>query len=185
MKNDQIKKNIIAGKARSTIPAKKESPKLKKTVQLSDEFLEEIHKKIISSSALNGGFDILMFKIENIDNNQKELVEKVDKIHDAIYDQDAGIFSKINELNLSSSRKFNEADQKILELSSWKNHKEKDEEKIEDELDETTEKLLTLEKTIENLQNTKNNVWGVFRWLLVAIAGGSLTMFFKWLETRL
>jgi len=70
------------------------SQRSKKTVEAQKVVLEAIHKKIVSSAALNGGFDILMFKIEKIEQNQEQLVNKVDKIHDAIYDPNDGIFSK-------------------------------------------------------------------------------------------
>jgi len=156
-----------------------------KSNQVTDEVLDDIHKKIISSSALNGGFDILMFKIEKIEQNQEALVEKVDKIHDAIYDPDDGIFSKMNSSNISTIEKINETDQRLIALAEWKKRKEKDEEKIEESVEESSMKLSSLQKSVDDLQKSKNIVWNTLRWILVAIAGGSLTLMFKWLENKL
>ena len=52
----------------------------------SKSTLDEIQKKLSNSSALNGGFETLLYKIDKIEQSQGQLVNKVDKIHDAIYD---------------------------------------------------------------------------------------------------
>jgi len=147
--------------------------------------LDDIHKKIIGSSALNGGFDILMFKIEKIEQNQEQLVDKVDKIHDAIYDPSDGIFSKLSESNADHAQKINETEQKLIEINEWKKQKDKDSQKSESELEETSEKVQSLQKNVDDLVQSKSIVWSAARWILVAIAGGTLTLLFKWLETKI
>ena len=147
--------------------------------------LDDIHKKIIGSAALNGGFDILMFKIEKIEQNQEQLVDKVDKIHDAIYDPNDGIFSKLNESNADHAQKINETEQKLIEINEWKKQKDKDHQKSEVELEETSEKVQNLQKNVDDLVQSKGIIWSATRWILVAIAGGSLTLLFKWLETKI
>ena len=147
--------------------------------------LDDIHKKIIGSAALNGGFDILMFKIEKIEQNQEQLVDKVDKIHDAIYDPSDGIFSKLSESNADHAQKINETEQKLIEINEWKKQKDKDSQKSESELEETSEKVQSLQKNVDDLVQSKSIVWSAARWILVAIAGGTLTLLFKWLETKI
>ena len=163
-------------------------PKTQRTKNVNEiqkvVLLDDIHKKIISSAALNGGFDVLMFKIEKIEQNQEQLVDKVDKIHDAIYDPSDGIFSKISESNAQNLQKINETDQKLIEISEWKKQREKVSEKSEIEIEETTEKVQTIQKSIDDLVKSKNTIIAAARWLLVAIAGGSLTLLFKWIETK-
>jgi len=151
----------------------------------NDQVLGDIHKKITSSSALNGGFDVLMFKIEKIEQNQEEIVGKVDKIHDAIYDPDDGIFSKMSSSNVKTIEKINETDQRLIEIAEWKKRREKDEDKIEESVEEASTRLSSLQKSVDDLQKSKNTVWGFLRWILVAVAGGSLTLMFKWLESKL
>lgn len=157
----------------------------RKNQSQKQEVLDDIHKKIIGSAALNGGFDALMFKIEKIEQNQEQLVTKVDKIHDAIYDPQDGIFSKISEANLDTTNKLNETEQKIIEVTEWRKQKVKEDTKLEAIADESSTKINSLEKNVDDLVKSKNLLTGVFRWVLVAIAGGSLTLLFKWLESKL
>ena len=59
------------------------------------ELLESIAKKIADSKALNGGFDRLVVMVEGIQDKQEEAGRKLDKVTDAIYDPDNGIYSRI------------------------------------------------------------------------------------------
>lgn len=147
--------------------------------------LGDIHKKIASSAALNGGFDTLLYKIDKIEQSQGELVGKVDKIHDAIYDPNDGLFSKMSETKLENSEKFSAVEAKLADISTWKNYKEKNEEKKEGEHDEAVVKIVSLEKSVDSLVKSKNATWSVLKWLGVALGGGILTLAFKWLETIL
>lgn len=179
------KNRILADSLKKSSSSKTVRPSRSKSNQATEEVLGDIHKKIISSSALNGGFDILMFKIERIEQNQAEIVGKVDKIHDAIYDPNDGIFSKMNSSNMNTIEKINETDQRVIEISEWKKRREKDEEKIEENVEESSARLSSLQKSVDDLQKSKNIAWGVIRWILVALAGGSLTLAFKWLEGKM
>jgi len=153
---------------------------LKKT-----DALDEISKKLSSSSALNGGFETLLFKIDKIEQSQGQLVSKVDKIHDAIYDPSDGIFSKLGEYKLENASKVNEIEQSINELSLWKETKSKEEDKAEKIEDKTKEKLSNLEKSVDSLVRNKNNIWDILKWLFVAIGGGIITLTVKWIESKI
>lgn len=189
------KKKIDSSKSRSSENLRSSARKSKRPKRatrgninvnvLDPQVLGDIHKKIISSAALNGGFDVLMYKIEKIEQNQEQLVDKVDKIHDAIYDPNDGIFSKISSSNAESTEKINETEQKLIEITQWKKQKEKEDGKMEEEIEDSVTRLSTLQKNVEDLVKSKKAAWGVFRWILVAVAGGSLTLLFKWLETKL
>lgn len=159
--------------------------------------LGDIHKKIASSAALNGGFDTLLYKIDKIEQSQGQLVtnigkieenqchlsDKVDKIHEAIYDPNDGLFSKISEAKLENTQKFSDVESKLSEISTWKKYKEKSEDKIDIQHDEANIKLNTLERSVESLVKSKTATWSILKWLGVALGGGILTLCFKWLET--
>lgn len=153
------------------------------SVKNSSQTLDEIQKKILSSSALNGGFETLLYKIDKIEQSQGQLVSKVDKIHDAIYDPNDGIFSKLGEYKLENTNKVNEVTQQISELQIWKDNKEKEEIKLEVVEDKTKEKLITLEKSVDSLVRNKNNAWAVMKWFMVAVGGGGITLLIKWIES--
>jgi hypothetical protein len=149
------------------------------------DLLDEIQRKISSSAALNGGFDTLLFKIDKIEQCQGQIVTKVDKIHDSIYDPSDGIFARISESKIENSHQHNEFSQKLAELSEWKKYKEKTESKHDATVDEASEKIASLEKTVDSLTKSRNVAWDVFKWLAVALAGGGVTLLFKWLEGKI
>ena len=72
----------------------------------------------------------------------------------------------------------------MIELSGWKKHKEKESEKSELELEETSEKVQIIQKNVDDLVKSKNTINAVARWILVALTGGFLTLLFKWIETK-
>lgn len=169
--------------------AKKPSPvttaRISTTSSGNGVLLDDIHKKLASSAALNGGFDTLLHKIDKIEQSQGQLVTKVDKIHDAIYDPNDGIFSKIAESKLETTQKFADVEHKLSDVSSWKHYKE-----IEDKKDETVagasaDKLAKMEKTVDNLVASKEKSWAIVKWLLVAVGGGVVSLLFSWLQGKL
>lgn len=147
--------------------------------------LDDIQKKISSSSALNGGFDTLLYKIDKIEQSQGQLVSKVDKIHDAIYDPQEGIFSKLNEYKLENTNKINDINQSITEFKIWKDYKSKEELKEEEDSDTSKKKIDTLERSVDSLVKSKQTAWSILKWLGVALGGGVITLLFGWLETKL
>lgn len=151
----------------------------------SDEALADIKSKLHSSTVLNGGFDILLHKIDKIEQGQGQIVGKVEKIHDAIYDPSEGIFSKLSETKVEYTQQFGLLEQKMIEISEWKKHKEKADDKLEIVNDDLSAKFLLIEKSVDTLSKSRATVWGVFKWVGVAIGGAIVTLLFKFLESKL
>lgn len=147
--------------------------------------LDDIQKKIMSSAALNGGFDTLLYKIDKIEQSQGQLVTKVDKIHDAIYDPQEGIFSKLNEYKLENTNKINDINQSLTEFKIWKDYKNKEELKEEEDTDTSKKKINDLERSVDSLVKSKQATWSILKWLGVALGGGIITLLFGWLETKI
>ena len=99
--------------------------------QESSKLIKNIHQKIDSSAALNGGFDRLLYKIDGIEKSQTQIVQKVDKIHEAIYHPDDGLFSRIATNKANQAESLNKLEQQIDEISYWKSHVSKAEEELE------------------------------------------------------
>jgi len=153
--------------------------------QAGSTVLDDIHQKIHNSAALNGGFDTLLHKIDKIEHGQGQLVSKVDKIHEAIYDPNEGVFSKLSEFKLENYQKFSEISQHMSEINEWKKHREKIDDKKEDMLDSSTSKIVYLENSVESLMKSKASTWSLVKWIAVAVGGGVVTILFKWIESKL
>jgi hypothetical protein len=146
--------------------------------------LSEIQSKLASSSALNGGFDTLLFKIDKIEQSQGNLVAKVDKIHEAIYDPQDGIFSKISDYRLNNTNEVNDVRQKITELQTWKTHSERDNMRDDRAVEVAARKIIALENSVGSLTKSKETAASIFRWLIVAVGGALVTFAFDWLQKR-
>ena len=146
--------------------------------------LSEIQKKLADSAALNGGFDTLLFKIDKIEQSQGNLVSKVDKIHEAIYDPQDGIFSKLSEYRLNNTNEVNDVKQKITELQVWKIHAEKEDLKDDKAVELASKKITILENNVESLTKSKDTAWSFFRWIIVAVGGAVVTFALDWLQKK-
>lgn len=146
--------------------------------------LDEINKKLNSSAALNGGFDTLLYKIDKIEQSQGQLVSKVDKIHDAIYDPSEGIFSKLSEYKLENANTVNDVVHDISELQIWRDMKDKEEVVDATSTQENKKKLGDLERSVTDLIRNKNNIWSVMKWFMVAFGGACITLLVKWIENK-
>ena len=62
------------------------------------ELLEMLVKKMGESPALNGGFDKLYLLIEHIKEEQAKSGVKLDKVSDALYDPNHGLFSRVRAI---------------------------------------------------------------------------------------
>lgn len=118
---------------------------------LPDEIIDAVKllPKIARSPALNGGFDRLVVqvqkidevlnertsKLESIDNNQQVISEKLDKIHDAIYEPDEGLYARIRDVEVTRNKVelIDDLEKEVLIL--------KEKEKIEIALNKEDEKL--------------------------------------------
>lgn len=134
----------------------------------STKLLHNIHQKLDSSAALNGGFDRLLYKIDGIENSQNQIVSKVDKIHDAIYDPDEGLFARIAAQKAS-----------ITEFSAWKQEHAESNEECGKEADEIQIKLQKLESSITGIEKFQSILFSGIKWAGVAVGGGIVTLLFK------
>lgn len=134
--------------------------------------LKQIQKKFSSSSALGDGFDVLLVKIDKIEENQEKISSKVDLIHEAIYHPDEGLFSRINSVK---SDNIGELDKKIQQIESWKASKSAS---VEEEKD-LKKKVEAHQVNLDNIESWKKNVNSLGKWILVALAGGALSLGFR------
>ena len=150
---------------------------------VSQRLLHNIQQKLEKSAALNGGFDKLLYKIDNIENNQNIIANKVDKIHEAIYDPDDGLFARITINKVDQNASITEVEKQVIELSTWKQQKEKVFEQSEDINNIFNLKLNNIENSLDNLNKFKTTSIGLAKWFLAALGGGVITIIFKAIYT--
>ena len=150
---------------------------------VSQRLLQNIQQKLEKSAALNGGFDKLLYKIDSIENSQNLIANKVDKIHEAIYNPDEGLFARMSASKVEHSNAVNGIEKKVIEISTWKDQKEKSGNQLDAEVEKFGNKIITMENTIENLIKFKSSTLGLAKWAMAAIGGGVITILFKVLYT--
>lgn len=140
--------------------------------------LVDIQRKV-SSPALNGGFDKLMYKVSSIEENQRKMDEKVNLIHDAINHPEHGIFSKISGIKTSMLESQHEFDKKLNEIDGWKKQQDKISEKEDSEFNESMKSITQMQTQVNDLIESKKFVYTVLKWTGAAFGGGVVTLLFK------
>jgi len=153
--------------------------------QESVKLLNNIHHKLHNSAALNGGFDKLIYMIDGIEKSQIQIVEKVDKIHEAIYHPDDGLFARIASNKSLQIESTSLVEKQIDNLTSWRDQIEVDNEKKEEENEELKLKFQRLETSIETIKNFQLLTISIAKWAIVAFGGGLITLVFKILYEKL
>lgn len=145
----------------------------------SQRLLQNIQQKLNQSAVLNGGFDRLFYKIDSIEANQTAMANKVDKIHEAIYDPDEGLFARITNNKAAQNESIADVEKSVGELNVWKEQKEKSIENVAEKSEKISEKLTSIENEVGDLNNFKTLTIGTVKWFLAAVGGGIATIVFK------
>ena len=134
------------------------------------ELLEVIAKKLADSKALNGGFDKLCLMIEHIQEKQNETGVKLDKVSEALYDPDNGLFSRVKDIEQKIDGNMNEIEKKIeivpdvkTDIHDLKKFQKTIEEICGNQLNELSE-LVKLRKNLSTIY------WGFAATIILGIA---------------
>lgn len=121
--------------------------------QKDRDLLEQINKKLLSSSVLNGGFDKLVVVVTQIKDKQDETSDKIDAVQKALYEPTTGLFSRMQAAeqditvvddNLESYNKDNETVHEVMKIEL------KNLSKDDTRLDATIAKLETMSTKLDS-----------------------------------
>ena len=85
------------------------------------ELLEMLVKKVSEAKALNGGFDKLFLMIEHIHSEQDKSGKKLDKVSEALYDPDDGLFSRVKGIETKLDTNISDLEDKCKDVPTVKN----------------------------------------------------------------
>ena len=152
---------------------------------MSDEILklvllkvENMEHKMSNAQSLNGGFDKLLLEVQHIKEVQSDVLDGVRGVKQNLYEPDSGLFSRVKELEMESSRRLdyiNETKPIIAqhqELILWKREAKKDIEEVED-----------LRMDMAHFKEWKAGISKVI-WLVATAAGGMWVKHFMDLMTK-
>lgn len=185
-KNRSIMKK--AGRPRKTNNSFESENSLKQSSQNAIENIEnsyrqiiEMQDKILSAPAMNGGFTTLMYKVENIEKSQSQLVQKVDQIHGVLYEPDTGLYARLKKVenDCAPSETIDVLEKDIQEIKIWKNSEEKQSEKEEVKDVEKDKILSEHEITLKEIQRHVNRYNAATKWIAVSLGGGLISMLIK------
>lgn len=144
--------------------------------------LENIAAKLNSSAVLNGGFDRMMISIEHIEEKQKETNDKVNKIHDGLYDPEQGLYARVKAIETNYTSHLKKDEEMQAKLLAELNEVEQREEEIATKIDsETTEKLKKIAGddlgNLAELIETKSwwsEIWVKLLWIFIGGVVGAI-----------
>lgn len=129
----------------------------------------------------NSAVETLLHKIDRIEQSQGQLVNSTTKITDAIYDPSEGIFAKLAAQKLESYQQFSQLDTKMASVTAWQQFHDKSTADEDDKREKVDTKLAELSTSVESMKKSRALVWGITKWVLVALGGGGITLAFKYI----
>lgn len=167
---DMISKNSsMQGASRQT----------RKTNSLDEKALEilvEMKNKMSSNIALNGGYELLLSKIERLEENQKHIQNELNEVKKSLFDHDEGVYARLKNYETKHSLDVKDLDLKLNSIQQNVQNNLSEFEECFKEFKETKSKLdkssQDNELKISELSVWKNNVDSILRWVIVTCATG-------------
>lgn len=146
------------------------------------EMLSQVQNKVVNAAALNGGFDKLISKVESIGNAQSQIVDRVDSIHNAIFDQNDGLFSLMHQSRLSRAQEKAEIDIQIANLDNWRENQQKNTDHVVKESEQINVMLQKYQAELDSMTEWRKNVSSTLKWIATALGGSVITVLGKFLH---
>lgn len=142
------------------------------------ELLHLVQQKVLTSPVLNGGFDAMMVKVEQIEEGQKQMGVKVDSIHEAIYHPDEGLFARVKDVEHVKEKVAvtEQLEKDIARLQQQHESEEKVLAREEKQAEENAKLVKDHAEKIKDLVQFKSRVCAIVKWGLVTLAGGVATL---------
>lgn len=136
------------------------------------KLLIEIQKKIVGSPALNGGFDKLLLKIEQIEEKQEKTLQEIETIRNAIYDPNEGVFAAIKSSEAAQNQEFHQLEKRLQETKIFLDFAKQQLDEKQKVLSNLSNKVSSQESTIKELTDWKTSVSGAIRWIIMTLITG-------------
>jgi len=137
------------------------------------ELLEILVKKVSDSSALNGGFEKLCVMIEHVQAEQEKSGVKLDKVSEALYDPNTGLFSRVRAIESKLDTNIKDLDKKCDELPAVKEEVQ-DLKKFQAAIESIAGKQLEELNALVNLRKRLANIYWALALTIVAFVGNLL-----------
>lgn len=137
------------------------------------ELLELLVKKVSDSSALNGGFEKLCVMIEHIQEEQAKSGQKLDRVSDALYDPNIGLFSRVKAIESKLDTNIKDLDKKCDELPTVKEELE-DLKDFKTAIENIAGKQLEELTALVNLRKRLANIYWALALSVIAFVGNLL-----------
>lgn len=137
------------------------------------ELLEILVKKVSDSSALNGGFEKLCVMIEHVQAEQEKSGVKLDKVSEALYDPNTGLFSRVRAIESKLDTNIKDLDKKCDELPAVKEEVQ-DLKKFQAAIESIAGKQLEELTALVNLRKRLANIYWALALTIVAFVGNLL-----------
>lgn len=150
--------------------------------EIDDEakkMISDVKERVVHAAVLNGGFDKLYMKIESIEAGQQQIVERVDSIHDAIFNPDEGIFSRLAQTKIEQIEIVADVDKQLASIITWKDQQDKLAEKDANADTKMSETIQSHQKTIDDLMKWKTTISAIGKWFAAALIGATISLMFK------
>ena len=145
------------------------------------DVLTQLQNKVLNSAALNGGFDTLLLKIDQIEEKQEEIGSKVDQVHEAIYKPDDGLFARVKDVEHAkkSVENVENIGKTVNQLQQLVELQQKTAEKESVAVVEREKLLKEHNDQLASLMRFQSRILAIAKWMMVTVAGSLITIIAK------
>ena len=132
------------------------------------DMLLVIQNKVMNSSALNGGFDTLINKMDNFEKQQFQVIERVDEIHEAVYNPDEGLFARVKDAELTKTVEIQNINAELSKIKLKHEHEANNQAK---ESENDKDMKLTIESLKSDVKDIKQG-YNLIKYFVATLTSG-------------
>lgn len=136
--------------------------------------LNTISKKLSERDKVSDTLDLLVYKVEKIEESQDKIINQLNDISNTLYEPDRGVFARLKE---------NSQELKVIEESGEEEKKNFND--LKKEVMELSSLQRSSDQTLKDLVRWKNHFSSVIKWAIASILTPGLAMLLKYFYEKL
>lgn len=128
------------------------------------DLLNQINSRLNLRDDISDRLDLLVYKIEKMEESQEKILEQVNSISNIIYDPDNGLFSRIKDSNIKIDEKISKVEKELHELVTIDADQKKNLEDLRSAIKSNSENQKKIDDALNEILRWKSNVNLAIKW---------------------
>lgn len=145
------------------------------------DLLNQINSRLSLREDLSDRLDLLVYKIDKIEESQEKILEQVNSISVQVYEPDNGLYARIKTSEKKFDEKISKIDKDLCDLNDDSINQKKILNEIKESLKLSSESQIKIDHSIHSLMKWKTHLNSGFKWVALAILSPILAYLGKYI----